>query len=37
MLSKGILEIGKNYLFNYSFPFSADVKTTVNKNLFDFM
>ena len=33
MLSKGILEIDKNiFVFKNSFPYSADVKPTVNKN-----
>ena len=37
-LNTGILDIGKNIpVFKNSFPYSADVKHTVNKNWFDFV
>ena len=37
MLSYGVLKKAKNVsVFNNSFPYSADVKPTVNKNQFYF-
>ena len=37
-LNTGILDTGKNIpVFKNSFPYSADVKHTVNKNWFDFV